>query len=243
MVLSDMELHFIHLFPNLLNMYGDVGNLKILADRARRRGINVNMHSINTGDALTFQNADLVMLGDGQASEIKVVVSQLTPHIELLKNYLDNNGVFLAIGGGYQLFGNQYVSLNEESVDGLDILPIHTEKTSDRFVGDIAFEFEEKIVVGFENHKGKITIDSSSAFGRVLRGHGNNGEDGFEGFRYKNFFGTNLHGPLLAQNPDLADFLLLKALQYKYDILQLEPPLNNMYETAARTVSFKKLQI
>lgn len=238
---SKMELHFLHLYSNLLNVYGDIGNIKILADRAEKRGINVHVHSANTEDSFSFSDMDIVMLGDGQAEELRLVSAHLSRYRELLWEYILNDGVFLAIGAGYQIFGNQAVVLNGEVVEGLSLLPIHTEKADKKFVGDIAVSFETETVVGFENHIGKTTVQERESFAKVLKGYGNNGEDGLEGFRFKNFLGTNIHGPLLAKNPYLADMILLKALENKYGSEVLFPPLDDVYELEAKKVICKRL--
>ena len=243
MVSSDMELHLLHLYPNLLNVYGDVGNIKIFADRASRRGIDVHIHSVNTEDSIDLASMDIVMLGDGQAEELRLVFAHLSEHKDLFQEYILNDGVFLAIGAGFQIFGNQAIVLNGETIEGLSLLPIYTEKTDKKFVGDIAVSFEAETVVGFENHIGKTTVQESDAFAKVLKGYGNNGEDGLEGFKFKNFFGTNLHGPLLSKNPYLADTLLQIALENKYGSDISFQPLEDVYESEAKKIICDRLNI
>jgi len=243
MVLSDMELHLMHLFPNLLNMYGDIGNLKILEYRAKKRDITVFWHTTNIHEPLVLDGIDIVMLGDGQLSDFRMIVPYLSNYKNEISTYIENNGVLLAIGGGYQLFGNQIVSLNGETICGLDLLPINIEASAQKFVGDIVVSVNDETVVGFENHRGIININCQNSLGKVLSGFGNNGEDSCEGFRYKNFIGTNLHGPLLSKNPGVADMMLRTALQCRYNALADLKGIDDSLETNAKESICQKLNI
>ncbi len=236
-----MELHICHLYPNLLNMYGDGGNCKILSYRARKRGIEVFVHSHMPGDDFSPEKYDFVMLGGGQPFENKIVLEDLRGDKALkIKTYIENEGAFLAIGSGYQLLGNAMPVSGEETIEGLGILPVTTSYTEERFVGDIVISFGDMRLVGFENHAGCTFVKGMQPFGRVLKGYGNNGQDGFCGLQYKNFIGTFLHGPLLSKNPEFADFLLVKALEKKYEGLSLSP-LDDSFAYRAKDEILKRL--
>ncbi len=238
-----MELHICHLYPNLLNMYGDGGNCKILSYRARMRGIQVHLHSHMPGEEFSPGVYDFVMLGGGQPFENKIVLDDLQGEkAQKIKEYIENDGVFLAIGSGYQLLGNSLPISKEETIEGLGVLPVTTLYSEDRFVGDIAISFGDMHLVGFENHAGRTFVEGLLPFGRILKGHGNNGEDGLCGVQCKNVFGTFLHGPLLSKNPEFADFLLMKALEKNYGISSLSP-LDDTFAYRAKEEILKKLNI
>lgn len=243
MVLSDMELHLLHLFPNLLNMYGDIGNLKTLEYRAKKRDITVFWHTVNVHEPLTFNGIDIVMLGDGQLSDFRLIVPYLNDYKKELSAYIENDGVFLAIGSGYQAFGNQIVALNGETLFGLDLLPINIESSAQKFVGDVAVSIIDETVVGFENHRGIIHINCQNSLGKVLAGFGNNGDDGSEGFRYKNYIGTNLHGPLLSKNPRFADMIIQTALRCRYNASTTLKELDDSLEFKAKDEICRRLNI
>jgi CobQ-like glutamine amidotransferase family enzyme len=231
-----MELNICHLYPDLLNAYGDIGNVLILKYRAEQRGINVNVLNCSIGQNFEKEKYDIVFFGGGQSYEQSIVSSDLINEKKAyLQEYVEDNGVLLAICGAYQLLGKYYVTAEKEKLEGLNILDIYTEEGSDRLTGNaIIFneEFNENYV-GFENHSGRTYIGDLKPLGTTVLGHGNNREDGTEGCIYKNTFCSYFHGSLLSKNPDLADRLLLAALQKKYDLSELSP-LDDSYEIKAR---------
>ncbi|HEY5561273.1 MAG TPA: type 1 glutamine amidotransferase [Clostridiaceae bacterium] len=213
-----MELNICHLYPDLLNVYGDIGNILILKYRAEKREIIINISNVSIGDAFSKDDYDIVFFGGGQDYEQSIVSEDLFVKKEELKSYIEENGVFLAICGGYQLLGKYYTTADGEKLNGLDILDIYTESGNKRFIGNTVIKNEEmnETYVGFENHSGRTYIGKLKPLGRVIKGYGNNGEDGNEGCIYKNTFCTYFHGSLLSKNPELADRLLLNALSRKY---------------------------
>ncbi len=238
-----MKLRICHLYPELLNMYGDVGNVKILKRRAEARGILVEVTNLSAGEAFDKAQYDIVMLGGGQDFEMGIVSRDMVGEKkEALRAYMEEEGVFLAVGSGYQMLGKSYYSSGGEETEGLGLLPFATEKSEARFVGNIAVEIGGDTCVGFENHLGKTNISGLAPLGRVLSGFGNNGEDGEEGLRYKNTCCTFLHGPFLAKSPEFADKLLLTALKKRYDLENLVP-LDDTNENKAREVILKNLGI
>jgi CobQ-like glutamine amidotransferase family enzyme len=222
-----LELNICHLYPDLLNVYGDLGNILILKYRAEQRGIKVNVFNVSTGDNFEREKYDIVFFGGGQDYEQSIVSEDLlkTKSKELI-NYIEEEKVFLCICGGYQLLGKYYTTPEGEKLKGLGILDIYTEGGDKRFIGNTVIYNEEfdETYVGFENHSGRTYLGRSlRPLGKVIAGYGNNGSDGYEGCIYKNTFCTYFHGSLLSKNPELADRLLGLALQKKYGSMDLKP--------------------
>ncbi|MGE5628274.1 MAG: type 1 glutamine amidotransferase [Solirubrobacterales bacterium] len=232
-----MELNICHLYPDLLNVYGDIGNILILKYRAEKRGIKVNIFDVSIGDVFQGEKYDIVFFGGGQDYEQSIVSNDL---IEMKKfaltEYIEAGKVFLSICGGYQLLGKYYTTPDGEKLPGLEILDIYTEAGDKRFIGNTAVYNEafDESYVGFENHSGRTYIGDLKPLGKVINGYGNNGEDGYEGCIYKNTYGTYFHGSLLSKNPELADRLIKTALEIKYgDTVELET-LNDSIEIKAK---------
>ncbi|SCN24816.1 Cobyric acid synthase [Clostridium sp. N3C] len=231
-----MELNICHLYPDLLNVYGDVGNILILKYRAEQRGIAVNVLNCSIGHAFEKEKYDIVFFGGGQDYEQSIVSPDLIKEKKApLQEYVEDNGVLLAICGGYQLLGKYYTTPENEKLEGLNILDIYTEGGSNRFIGNTIIINEDfnETYVGFENHSGRTYIGNLTPLGKTILGYGNNGEDGTEGCIYKNTFCSYFHGSLLSKNPDLADRILLRALEKKYGLTELAP-LDDSYEIKAR---------
>ena len=219
-----MELHICHLYPDLLNSYGDIGNVMIMQQRLEKRGIKVVLHNVSVGDPFEKEVYDIVFFGGGQDFEQAIVSKDLIENKRNdLKEYIENNKVFIAICGGYQLLGKYYMSAENQRLEGLDILNIYTDKGDHRAINNLILKDGDHYYVGFENHSGKTYINDLKPLGHVEYGFGNNGEDHYEGCRYKNTIGTYLHGPLFSKNPELCDDLLQTALSLKYGEIKLEP--------------------
>lgn len=218
---APVSLVIAHLFPDLLNLYGDGGNVRILEQRLRWRGIPVEVKRVNRGQTIDLSGIDLVMLGGGPDREQRLASAELMNMREQLHAYVEDGGVLLAICGGYQILGREWL-LGDEVVQGLGIVDMTTERAAggsgDRLVDNIALTspLAKHPVVGYENHAGRTHLGAGiEPFGAVASstGHGNNDADRQDGVRYKNVVGTYLHGPLLAKNPEVADDLLSRALQ------------------------------
>ena len=210
-----------HLFPDLLNLYGDGGNVKVLERRARERGIPVEVRRVNHGEHVDLAGVDLVFLGGGPDREQRLASEDLMRMRDDLHAYVEDDGVLLAICGGFQILGHEWL-LGEEVVKGLGLVDMTTERapggSGNRLIGNIALRspLAERVVVGYENHAGRTRLGVGvEAFGDVASstGHGNNDSDKRDGVRYKNVVGTYLHGPLLPKNPQVADALLIRALE------------------------------
>lgn len=215
-----MEINICHLYPDLLNVYGDVGNVLILKHRAEERNIKVNIENISTGETFEKDKYDIVFFGGGQDYEQSIVSKDLIEtKKDEIKDYIESGKVFLSICGGYQLLGKYYTTPDGEKLEGLGILDIYTEAGDTRFIGNTVIYNEEfnETYVGFENHSGRTYIKDLKPLGVVKVGYGNNGEDKKEGCVYKNTYCTYFHGSLLSKNPELADRLISTALKNKYN--------------------------
>lgn len=212
-----MKITIGHLYPDLLNLYGDSGNLRCLQKRLEWRGIQAEIHSFTAGDPVDFGHMDLVLLGGGSDREQALACGYLKELRHDFKEFVENDGVVLAICGGYQLLGKYYQS-EHATLEGLNILDIYTTWQSKRLVHNIVIHnpIFKAPVAGFENHGGRTHIGSYRPFGKVLAGYGNTEDSGREGVIYKNVIGTYLHGPLLSKNPQVCDYLLSQALKRKY---------------------------
>ena len=221
-----MELNICHLYPDLLNVYGDVGNILILKNRAESRGIKVNVIDISLKNDFKSEDMDIIFFGGGQDYEQSIVSEDLKNNKkEELTKYIEDGKVLLAICGGYQLLGKYYRAPSGERLEGLGLLNIYTEGGDNRFIGNTVIYNEEtdETYVGFENHSGRTYINDLKPLGKCIYGYGNNGEDGYEGCIYKNTFCTYFHGSLLSKNPELADRMLKLALDKKYGDVLLTP--------------------
>jgi CobQ-like glutamine amidotransferase family enzyme len=219
-----MEINICHLYPDLLNVYGDVGNILILKHRAEQRGINIIVKNISIGDEFNADDFDIVFFGGGQDYEQSIVSKDLVEtKKQEITDYIESGKVFICICGGYQLLGKTYETSTGEVLEGLGVLDIYTKASNERLIGNsiIYNELFNETYVGFENHSGKTYIGDLTPLGAVRYGFGNNGEDKKEGCIYKNTFCTYFHGSLLSKNPELADRLLSLAIQNKYGNVEL----------------------
>lgn len=212
-----MKLTIGHLYPDLLNLYGDRGNIQCLMKRCLWRGIEAETISFELDDKIEFSNLDIVLLGGGSDREQMLVCEKLKEIQKDFKEYVEQDGVVIAICGGYQLLGNYYKT-EEGIIEGLSLVDMYTEQGENRLIDNIVLQSElfDMPIVGFENHGGRTFIGENKPLGKVLYGSGNDGKSGYEGVVYKNVIGTYLHGPLLPKNPQLADELILRALRRKY---------------------------
>ena len=245
----------IHLYPELLNLYGDGGNVTILANRARKRGIDAQVVRAARGERIDFDSADIIFLGGGPDREQRLASLDLLEQTEALRSYVEDDGVLLAICGGYQILGHEWL-LGDECVPGLGILDITTKRAEggshNRLVGNIALDcsFASMPVIGYENHAGRTFLGSEcTPFGHVVNksGNGNNDVERADGARYRNVVGTYLHGPLLAKSPEVADWLINQALtrQAAKQGTTAPPlaPLDDSVEQAANAFMRAKLNI
>jgi CobQ-like glutamine amidotransferase family enzyme len=225
-----MQLRFLALYPAQMNIYADRGNVLFLQRRCEWRGIDFAYASAGPGEKFDPGAHDFVYLGGGQDRDQRAVAADLVQSKSAAMTEATEDGaVVLAVCGGFQLLGGSY-QLDEESLPGLGLVDLETiRRPGPRLIGNVAIEVDlgdgPQVVAGFENHGGRTQLGSGAKpFGRVLKGFGNNGEDGFEGVRRDNLIGTYLHGPLLPKNAWLADHLIAMALERRYgERPELEP--------------------
>lgn len=212
-----MKITIGHLYPDLLNLYGDRGNIECLKKRCQWRGIEAEVRAFELGEPIDFTRLDIVLLGGGSDREQMLVCEKLREIQKDFKNYVEDDGVVIAICGGYQLLGSYYKT-EQGTIPGLELVDMYTEQGEERLIDNIVLQSSlvEMPVVGFENHGGRTCIKGNKSLGKVLYGFGNDGKSGEEGVVYRNVIGTYLHGPLLPKNPQLADYLIQKALERKY---------------------------
>ncbi|MGN0522623.1 MAG: type 1 glutamine amidotransferase [Eubacterium sp.] len=224
-----------HLYPDMLNLYGDRGNIIALTRRMQARGIEVQTEAITMGKKFNADDYDILFIGGGQDFEQDVLLDDLKKGKDIEINKAIHNGtVMLAICGGYQMLGKYYKTYDGKMLEYMGALDFYTEGREERMIGNYAYKTKEGIeVVGFENHSGRTYLGDVEPLGKMIKGYGNNGEDATEGVRFKNTFGTYSHGPVLPKNPQLADLLISKALENKYGKTELKT-LDDELENKAR---------
>jgi lipid II isoglutaminyl synthase (glutamine-hydrolysing) len=236
------EINICHLYPDLLNLYGDKGNVIALNKRCEWRGIRSKIHNVTLGDSFVPEEYDIIFLGGGQDYEQEIIQDDLL-NIKgnEIRNAVKNNKVFLTICGGYQLLGKYYQTWDGKDIEFLGALDLWTIGGKKRMIGNVIFECDflksetcNGQIIGFENHSGKTYLGPDvTPLGKVLEGNGNNGEDKMEGALFKNVFCSYSHGSLLPKNPALTDHLIQLALKDKYkDFVSLQP-LDDTFEDNA----------
>lgn len=254
------------LYPDLMNIYGDRGNIIVLQKRCEWRGISVVIKKIEVGSTeKDLASCDLLMMGGAQDSQQTIVAKDLQKKKKTFSKMIENGVPGLYICGGFQYLGQYYKEADGTIIDQLGILDVYTENPGgERLIGNIAIEVNPVILnsfqnpnripdqvrndrfifVGFENHGGRTRLGSDVIpLGRVLKGYGSNAEDGTEGAVYKNSIGTYFHGPILPKNPELADWLITKALEKKYNKEFELTKLDNTFADIARKVILAKLVV
>lgn len=224
-----MKIEICHLYPDVLNLYGDNGNILCLQKRLSWRGVDSAVTRLPIGDTADFTKFDIFFIGGGQDFEQEVLLADLARgKAAEIKSAIADGKTFLAICGGYQMLGRSYTTWDGKVCDFIGAIDYETKGAQERMIGNFAFRCGEisggSTVVGFENHSGRTYLGRGvQPLGMVLSGSGNNGEDGTEGVRDRNVFGTYSHGPVLPKNPEFADALLRTALEQKSPGFTLDP--------------------
>ena len=234
-----MMIKIAHLYPDMLNLYGDRGNIIALTERMNARGIEVQTDAITMGKTFNADDYDILFIGGGQDFEQDVLLEDLKQGKDVqIQNAIEGGKVMLAICGGYQMLGKYYKTYDGKMLEYMGALDFYTEGKPERMIGNYAYKTKEGIeVVGFENHSGRTYLGNGvEPLGKMIKGYGNNGEDGTEGVRYKNTFGTYSHGPVLPKNPQFADLLISKALENKYGKSELGPLDDTLEQKAQKQV-------
>lgn len=232
-----------YLYGDLMNIYGDTGNIIALKKRAEWRGIEVVIKLFSIRNKLKPGDADIYFFGGGQDQTQELVSKDLavSGKGKTIKSEVERGVPLLSICGGYQLLGDDYKPFSGPKLPGIGLFPAYTLASHDRMIGNIVIESMFGKLVGFENHSGKTYLrKGATCLGMVNKGWGNNGKDRTEGCMYKNAIGCYMHGSLLPKNPKLADWLLKKALEVKYGKdIKLEP-LDDTLEMQAHSMAIKK---
>ena len=229
------------LYPDLMNIYADRGNLLMLRRRCEWRGLGFELTGAGIGESLSADDADLYYIGGGQDRDQELCAGDLFEHKRsALAAAAARGAVVLAVCGGYQLLGHSY-QLGDDELPGIGLLDVRTIRADGpRLVGNVAIEVElprtgKRVLAGFENHGGRTHLGPhAEPLGRVLSGHGNNGTDGHEGSRSANVIGTYLHGPLLPKNVWFADWLIATALADRVELAPLDDELEQLAHGDAR---------
>lgn len=209
-----------HLYGDLMNTYGDNGNILMLKYVGEKLGAGVTVDIVSLEDSFKAEDYDLVFFGGGQDFEQYIVSQDLPQKAAEIKRYIENDGAMLAICGGFQFLGQYYTEANGRRIDGISAMGHYTlNQNNNRFIGDIEIhndDFDETYY-GFENHQGRTFLaEDQKPLGRIIMGQGNNGEDGTEGMTYKNVFGSYFHGPILSRNVNLAYRIVSTGFKNKY---------------------------
>ena len=212
-----MKLRICHLYGNLMNTYGDNGNLLMLQHRAKKLGYEVETTLISLEEDFNPDDFDIVMFGGGQDYEQTVVAKDLQKKKDALIQYIEDDGVVIAICGGFQLLGRYYVNASGERLNGISAIDVCTNgQFPNRLIGDVEIVNEEfgETYLGYENHIGRTYLGKNmKPLGKVVKGYGNNEEDHVEGCHYKNVFCSYFHGPILVRNQHLADRIIETAAE------------------------------
>lgn len=249
-----VELRICHLYGDLMNIYGDDGNITALAKRAAWRGIKPKIIVVTIGDKIDPDFADIYFFGGGQDQQQVAVSTDLKKvNGARLKQAVDRGAIVFSVCGGYQLLGHYYQPKSGPKLPGVGLIDAYTVAGDTRMIGNEIIELNSEIsgisrrksskLIGFENHSGKTFLgDKAKPLGKVLVGSGNNGKDKAEGAFSGRVFGCYLHGSCLPKNPHFADFLIEKALERRYGQVKLKK-LDDSVEWEAHQSILKKLGI
>ncbi len=253
----EFTLNICHLYPDLMDTYGDRGNILAITKRCHDRGINVTVSLISVGDNLEPKIHDLYFFGGGQDQAQTIVGIDLQKKKSQLIRDIENSAVMLSVCGGYQLLQKYFKTKDGNKIGGIGLFDAYTEASDIRMMNNLLIEIDPELsseieisyqkpetsskLIGFENHSGKTFLGKSiKPLGTVISGNGNNGENKTEGAVYENAFGCYLHGSLLPKNPHFADFLISKALERKYGKVELKP-LDDSIEWNAHNSAIKRI--
>lgn len=234
-----------YLYGDLMNIYGDTGNIIALKKRAEWRGIEIELKVKSLKSKVKKGECDLYFFGGGQDQAQELVAKDLAESGKgkIIKSEVERGVPLLSICGGYQLLGDYYKPHSGPKLPGIGLFPAYTEAGDKRMIGNIIIESMFGKLVGFENHSGRTFLKKDGIpLGMVTKGFGNNGENQTEGCTYRNAVGCYMHGSLLPKNPKLADWLLKKALEIKYGKSIKLKPLDDAFELQAHNAAIKKLK-
>jgi len=222
-----MKLNITHLYPDLMNIYGDRGNIQALEYRCNQRSIATSINQIKPNDPLKPASFDLLFAGGGQDRQQLIIEKDLQTKKTVLKTASDQGIPILTICGSFQLFGQYFKPFQGPKLKGIGIFNAYTTASKIRKIGNVLIQtnfLTPKTLIGFENHSGNTYLQNNTKpLGKVKLGFGNNGQDKTEGARVNNTFGCYLHGSVLPKNPHFTDYLIQLALEKKYGPVKLKP--------------------
>lgn len=242
-----MILKILWMYHDIMDLYGDKGNIRVLKKRCEDRGIEVVVSTCAMKQQCVLKDYDILFIGGGADKEQSLLYQDLLSRKEAIQEAIASHTFVLLICGGYQFFGKHYIDNSGNRMQGLGLFDYYTESNPNvgRCIGNIAIEAnldgKKYKVVGFENHGGQ-TMKVTTPFGRVLSGHGNQYQGEFEGFYNGQVLGTYMHGPLLPKNPEVADFIIQKGLSKNYGEVTLSA-LDDGLEQKAKEVMLKRLHV
>ena len=246
----ERHIRVVHLYDRYLNIYADRGNMDVLRNRMRWRGLSIEIVGFDRNDTLAAGDFDLIYVGGGQDSDQRMIAQRMAGRVgDAIHEAVDGGAALLAVCGGYQLLGRHYRDVSGTMQPGAGLFGAETVAGDTRLIGNVAITAtlpavgamaEQTVTLaGFENHAGRTTLDAGQRpLGTVIHGHGNDGSGRHEGCITGTAIGTYLHGPLLPRNPELADWLLMTALVHRYgDDCDVLAPLDDRLADDARRVS------
>lgn len=206
-----MTINIMHLYYDLLNLYGESGNTKILKKYFEEQGIKTKIHFVTLNDEINLDNIDIVYIGNGTSNNQALALKHLLNYKTEIKNYIENNGLFISTGNSLELFGTKI-----DNTKALNIFDFNSINEDFRIVDEVIFKSDliKDYIIGFQNQERIIKINDYHLFS-VIKGTGNYPKSSFEGIKYKNFYGTHLIGPLLVRNPKLLEYICNKLIKEK----------------------------
>ena len=246
------ELSIAWLYPDLMSTYGDRGNVTVLEKRLKWRGIGATVVPITLETATSrLKECDIIFMGGAQDRQQKLAAEDFLGNKGPVVSRMVEKGIpALFVCAAYQFVGHYYRPYQGKDIPGaniFDLVTIHPGDQAKRLIGNVAAQIinlpgvNGQTIVGFENHGGRTKLGPKmKPLAKVVKGYGNNGEDGFEGAVYKNSIGSYFHGPLLPKNPAIADWLIYKALEVKYGKTYMFQGLPETYEPWARQVVIER---
>jgi len=250
-----------HLYPDAMNLYGDLGNIIAITKRCEWRGIETDVVDVHVGDKVSFATADLIYMGGGQDSGQKIVTNDLMEKGEAIKEAINEGAAALLICGGFQLFGEYFQTASGDKIPGIGVFDAYTIAGNKRLIGNVVVDIAHSLtewgnqfnippassghttLVGFENHSGQTLLrGDTKPLGYVIRGFGNKGDGSYEGAVHKNAFGSYLHGSLLPKNPWFTDHLIQCALYRRYGNVEPLTTLDDSIEIAAHDAAIKRAE-
>ncbi len=206
-----MTIKILHLYADIMNLYGEYGNIKVLEHALKLNNINVLVEKKTVDDELLLNDYNMIYIGCGTEKNQEKVLEHLKKYKDDIKKYIENNGIILATGNSYEMFGKQICEK-----EALGIFDFYVERTKDRITSDVIYQSKciENEIVGFVNKMSNITHNLNPFF-KVCFGIGENENNDYEGVQYKNFYGTYVLGPLLARNPYFLKYIVEKLAKKK----------------------------